>query len=153
MANGRRLASLWLGPLLLIGLIAAVSWECSGSAARVRGHTYPPDFRYISPDELSSAMGRLAAGVEHLDELLRFGGTESHEVQAKVVQQLGELAGIAAGLNAGGMGTNHPWLDHNVGEFRRDVELARRAAAHDPPNYYLAGSIVGACGYCHQHRE
>jgi hypothetical protein len=153
MVDVRLMSSAWLRGVVVIGLAVAAFAGCGGSAARVRGYTYPPDFRYISPSELSSAMGQLAVGVKRLDELLRGGGAEGEPLQAEVVQQLGDLAGIAGGLSAGRMGTNHPWLNNNLGTFRRDVELARRAATHDPPNYYLAGTIVGACGYCHQRWE
>ena len=112
----------------------------------------PPDFRYIEQHELSSAMGRLAVAVERLNGLLRTSPTGGAAVQGEVVAQLGELESIASQLT-GGVGTNHPWLDHNLGAFQGDIELARRAATHDPPNYYLAGNIAGACGYCHQRGE
>jgi hypothetical protein len=153
MGDKRGAAVAWLGGAVLIVLAAATFAGCGGSAAHLRGYTYPPDFRYISPSELSGAMGQLAVGVERLDRLLRHGGVGGEALQAEVVQELGDLAHIAAGLSAGGMGTNHPWLNNNLGAFRRDLDLARRGATHDPPNYYLAGSIAGACGYCHQRPE
>ena len=31
-----------------------------------------------------------------------------------------------------------------------DLRAARTAAEHDPPNYFLAGSVSGACLYCHR---
>jgi cytochrome c553 len=138
--------------LLLLASLAVAILGCRGSASRIRQYTYPPDFRYIEQHELGSAMGRLAVAVERLNGLLRASGTGEAAVQGAVVVQLGEVESIAGQLT-GGLGTNHPWLDHNLATFQRDIELARRAANHDPPNYYLAGSIAGACGYCHQRRE
>lgn len=153
MADVRRSVGVWASRTLLTGIAIAAAMGCGGSAQRLRGYTYPPDFRYIAPHELSTAMGRLALAVDRLDDLLRPGPAGGDALQAQVVGQLRELAGIASELTAGSVGTNHPWLDHNIESFRLDVELARRAATHDPPNYYLAGSIAGACGYCHQRQE
>jgi len=133
---------------LLVGIAAAVL-GCRGSASRIREYTYPPDFRYIEQYELDSAMGRLAVAVERLNRRLRTSQTGDAGVQGAVVEGLGEVA-LIAGQLSGGVGTNHPWLDQHLGAFQRDIELARRAATHDPPNYYLAGNIAGACGYCHQ---
>jgi len=137
--------------LLLAGLAVAIL-GCRGSASRIRDYTYPPDFHYIEQHELDSAMGRLAVAVERLNGRLRTSQTSEAAVQGAVVAELGEIGAIAGQLS-GGVGSNHPWLDHNLGAFQRDIELARRAATHDPPNYYLAGNIAGACGYCHQRRE
>jgi len=133
---------------LLVGLTAVVL-GCRGSASRIRDYTYPPDFRYIEQHELDTAMGRLAVAVERLNGRLRTSQTGDAGVQEAVVAELGEI-GVIAGQLAGGVGTNHPWLDQHLGAFQQDIELARRAATHDPPNYYLAGNIAGACGYCHQ---
>jgi len=137
--------------LVLAGLAVAIL-GCRGSASRIRAYTYPPDFRYIEQHELSSAMGRLAVAVERLNALLRTTGTGEPAVRNAVVEQLGEVQSVAGQLT-GGVGTNHPWLDRNLDAFRQDIALARRAANHEPPNYYLAGSVAGACGYCHQRRE
>jgi len=137
--------------LLLAGLAVAIL-GCRGSASRIRDYTYPPDFRYIEQRELSSAMEHLAVAVDRLNGLLRSDRTGDATLQGAVVAELGEIGSIAGQL-AGATGTNHPWLDHNLGAFQRDIDLARRAATHDPPNYYLAGSIAGACGYCHRRGE
>jgi len=140
----------WLTTVGLLAAATAAIVGCHGSTAHIRQYTYPPDFRYIEQHELSTAMGRLAVGVDGLNRLLRPAGPPP--APAAVVAQLDELQSIASRLT-GTVGTNHPWLDKNLPTFRRDIELAKRAAGHDPPNYYLAGTIAGACDYCHQRRE
>jgi hypothetical protein len=45
--------------------------------------------------------------------------------------------------------TNHPLIDQHLDKFQRDLDLARRAVEAEPPSYFLAGSITGACLYCH----
>ncbi|MBM4263610.1 MAG: hypothetical protein FJ145_19560 [Deltaproteobacteria bacterium] len=45
------------GPCLLCGVLAAMQlWSCLQPARTVRQYTYPPEFRYISREELTSAM-------------------------------------------------------------------------------------------------
>jgi hypothetical protein len=36
--------------------------------------------------------------------------------------------------------------------LRADAELARSAAAAEPPRYAMAGAVTGACIYCHEAR-
>jgi hypothetical protein len=45
--------------------------------------------------------------------------------------------------------SNHPKVARNVGRFRKDLANAQRAVQVDPPSYYLAGSVSGACMHCH----
>ena len=126
--------------LLLAGACAAPQ--------AVRDITYPKGFRYYSKEELSTAMGRMAEDVEALDEILRT-GADSPEARARVIELLQDLKRRAEGLEAPGALTNHPRLARNLPLFLKAVEAARLEAERDPPRYYLAGNIVGACMHCH----
>lgn len=45
--------------------------------------------------------------------------------------------------------SNHPELQAGLQEMQSDIHAAREGVNHDPPNYFLAGSVSGACLYCH----
>jgi hypothetical protein len=142
-------------------LVVAVSvlLACAG-AQEIREYTYPRSFEYISRGEIQTTMGQLAVQVRRLDELLI--GTEPRTVedrvespvhdgrrQRKVVELLEDMERVARALGTGDVRSNHPRLDEGADPFRERLAAARRAAERDPPNYYLAGTVSGACRYCH----
>jgi hypothetical protein len=57
---------------VLVALAAAIAWIGCSSAAleRLRRHTYPPTFNYITEDQLKSTMWELASHTNQLDRLL-----------------------------------------------------------------------------------
>jgi hypothetical protein len=65
----------------------------------------------------------------------------SHHLQA--------MEQVMIDLNRTGWPTNHPMIDANLSTFLRDIRSARDAVRRDPPNFFLAGAISGACAYCH----
>jgi len=133
-------------------LVATCAAACSGLGARIRRHTYPPDFTYIDPQQLNSAMWRMAAQVHRLDEALRDPALAEPERQTTVVDALERIAAAATELNTDRRVSNHPLLDQHLPRLRDDISLARDAAAATPPRYALAGAVAGACVYCHASR-
>ncbi len=133
--------------LLLLALLL-LALACAAPRS-IRDVTYPRDFRYYTKEELSTVMGRMAEDVAQLDAILR-GGAEEPETRRRVVELLRDLEVRAEGLEAPGALTNHPRLARNLPLFLKAVEAARRDAERDPPRYYLAGNIVGACLHCHR---
>ena len=133
--------------LLLLGLVA-----CTGAAEQLRVYTYPRDFEYISRGEIQSTMGQFAVHVRRLDVLL----AETPEMPASEAVRRGEVVRVlqameqaAHTLGTGDVRSNHPRLDEGIDAFRARLTAARQAAERDPPNYYLAGTVSGACRYCH----
>ncbi len=45
--------------------------------------------------------------------------------------------------------TNHPELQSGLEALLGDIHVARDQVNHEPPNYFMAGSVSGACLYCH----
>jgi len=131
---------------LCIGITGAT---CADIPARVRKHTYPPDFNYITDQQLRSTMWRLAEQVERLNDTLRLTGPISETERKALVQLLTDMETVTNDLGGQGWSSNHPEVDFNLARFQRDVVMARRSVERDPPNYFLAGSISGACLYCH----
>lgn len=137
-------------PVVAVFLFVAVcAAACSGLGARMRLHTYPPDFNYIDERQLNSAMWRMASQVRRLDEALRDAHLSEAERQQTVVDALERLATAASTLNTDRRMSNHPLLDQHLPQLRDDIALARDAAASVPPRYALAGAVAGACVYCH----
>ncbi len=92
-------------------------------------------------------MHALARGVNRVDALLRQTSLSEAD-RSEISSTLTSLVEIAQGLGKTGE-TNHPELDANLDRFVRDLNAAATSAAHDPPNYFLAGSVTAACTYCH----
>jgi len=136
-----------------IGVLAVCSLAaCANVGARVRAHTYPPDFTYISAAQLHSAMWRLAEQIRWLDAMIRDDATPEPERQRRIVGVLDQIDADTRELGSERAVTNHPVLDSHLGRLREDVALARDAAAAVPPRYALAGAVAGACIYCHESR-
>jgi hypothetical protein len=138
MAAQRRLA--------IASLVAFCA--CAEFAREVREHTYPRDFEYLSEGQIHSVMGQFALHVRRLDALLAE-GEERGVPRDHVVELLRAMEQLAQTLGSGEVRSNHPMLDEGIDGFRGRLGAARRAAERDPPNYYLAGTVSGACGYCH----
>jgi hypothetical protein len=135
---------------LVLGACVAFLGGCASDfSEELRAHTYPPDFNYIPTEKLESTMWQLAEQVDELDELLREATAGDEALQGEVAQRLAAMDQTSKALGQGGWPSNHPQVSRNVETFRLDVQNARRAVEVSPPNYFLAGSIAGACMHCH----
>lgn len=130
--------------LILCGLVAG----CADFARWTRRYTYPPDFRYIEREQLRSSMGQLARHVRELDQHLR-SSTVGEQQRKDILEHLDGMETATRNLDVAGWPTNHPLIEMNMPQFRRDIRLAREAAERTPPSYALAHSLTGACVYCH----
>jgi hypothetical protein len=132
--------------VMAAALIAGVG--CSSTLETTRRHTYAPTFNYITDQQLESAMWQLAEGIRHLDETL---GTPPvlPQQQLDVLQTIEGMEQAASRLGPEGLSSNHPRITHNLGRFREQLAIARRAVSVDPPSYYLAGRLSGTCLACH----
>jgi hypothetical protein len=134
--------------LLGAGLLVLQLTACADVASRVRKYTYPPTFHYITDEQLRSTMWRLAYHSRELRDLMR-----SPEYVAahrpEVLRHLEGMENATLDLNRSGWPTNHPLVDANRSTFLRDIKTAREAISREPPNFLLAGSVSGACVYCH----
>jgi hypothetical protein len=139
-----------------ISLIAAVGlllqlFACSDWAARARKYTYPPQFHYITDEQLRSTMWRLAFHSRELRQL-----TSSDEEitahRAEILRHLQSMELAATELNRTGWPTNHPMIDQHRDDLLRDIKSAQHAVRREPPSFLLASSVSGACAYCHPSR-
>ena len=139
-----------LRAILLFSTILAIS-GCSDFAAAVRKVTYPPDFKYVTGQELRSRMEQMSFQLQLLDQaLVDNTGQQAVQQQQQVLASLRNIERIAASLQAGEAGSSHPFLQDFMKDFVSDVEQARNTAALDPPSYYFAGRVAGGCVNCHK---
>ena len=118
----------------------------------VRKITYPSDFSYVTKDQVSSTMHTMGRELRALNTALRERdeNTDPKALQAEVLTRLAEIDRAAQSLESQtSWQSNHPNMKRNLSRLRTDVRDARRAAQKDPPSYFLAGSVSGACLYCH----
>lgn len=136
--------------LVLSACASLVLVSCSSDfAAAVRSVTYPPEFVYVSSDELRSRMDRLGYQLARLDNALVEDDLRQPN-QQEVLSILSEIETIGSRLQAGEAGASHPFLEDEMPRFVNDITRARMAASLDPPQYYLAGRVAGSCVNCHQ---
>ena len=138
------------GPLRSIWLSIAICCcallvACANDAQWLRQSTYPPQFRYISDDELASVMWRLAGRVHELE---RQSNSEQLDVTALSVL-LGQIESEARGLDSGGAGSNHPYLDSKLQDFLDIVARARLNLQRSPPQIATVEDVWHACSGCH----
>jgi hypothetical protein len=128
---------------------AMLLMACGGTLEATRRHTYAPDFNYITDSQLQSAMWQLAAGTSSLDELLAEGVPVTLDERQQVIRILEGMEAAADSLGPEGLASNHPRISHHLGRFSELLASARRNVQIDPPSYYLAGTVSGACHACH----
>lgn len=136
--------------LLFLGFLLLVNGGCSNFANTLRKVTYPPDFKYVSGQELRSDMQRLAFQLQLLDQALTEENAPPSDQQQRVLATLRTIGTISGNLQAGDAGSNHPFLYDHMSNFVNDVGQAYSTASLDPPRYYLAGRVSGSCVNCHR---
>jgi hypothetical protein len=135
-----------LGVLLVLGSTVG----CHSSFVDfVRGTTYPPSFRYVPETELRSAMWLLGHQSLELRRVLSGESDTGGDPRSQVVLLLSDMEQTVQQLGPDPWSSNHPELGQGLKVLADDLRAARTAAEHDPPNYFLAGSVSGACLYCH----
>jgi hypothetical protein len=114
--------------------LSAPALGCGGFDKWVRQYTYPPDFRYITPEELHSTMWQLAYHSRELQRLMRL--SDNPELyRDEIIEQLRGMERAAERLDQSGWPTNHPLVDMNLANFRNDIRIAREAVERDPPTF------------------
>lgn len=145
------MARSWIGLSALVG--ALVLAACSGDLGeRVRSITYPPSTSYVPPDEVRTAMRELSTSSLEISRLLREGEGPGEVDRQAVLARIREMEIAAWTLGARGWPTNHPMISAKIDVFLDDVVRARKSVEREPPRYALAGSVAGACTYCHAPR-
>ncbi len=136
------LRSIW--PTIAICCCALVA-ACANDARWIRQSTYPPQFRYISDDELASVMWRLAGRVHELERQ-----SESAQPDLTLLSALlGQIELEARGLDSQGAGSNHPYLDSKLQDFLEIVARARLDLQRTPPHIASVDDVWHACSGCH----
>ena len=135
--------------MFLLVSASALLLACSSDfAAAVRSVTYPPDFVYVSGDQLRTRMGNLGSRLAQLDNALVENEMRQPD-QQEVLAILRDIEEIGSRLQASEAGASHPFLEDEMPRFVNDIARARMAASLDPPQYYLAGRVAGSCVNCH----
>ncbi len=129
--------------LMMVGL------GCGGGPLkRVRAATYAPDFHYITKQEIRTTMGTLAAQLDTLDRIMWQVGGPRPEDRTEINEILSRMQVLATQLKRREQ-SNHPRIHAHASRLQRDIERALVSMGKEPPNYYFAGVISGACSYCH----
>jgi len=131
--------------------IPLVLAACSGGTSTFPQIASPPPFDYADGEELRSSMHRLAFELQQLDLSLMVADMDQDPSErGQVVARLDNIQRIGEDLIAGDFSTNHVFLSSDMSRFLSTVNRARMSAENNPPNYYQAGRVSGACVNCHR---
>lgn len=136
-------------PARNVGVLVAV-FSLGAACNTWREATTPREMKAIAHREIHSAMHVMAAHVHNLDDALRDDALPADEKQRRVLGALDGIAAEARNLHPPGATVSHAMLHDKLPQFIRDIEGARAAAAAEVPQYFLAGSVSGACMACHR---
>jgi hypothetical protein len=125
----------------------------NGVLDTVRKVTYPPDFNYISEQELSSTMQTFAWYTTLLDNYLRDPSRVSRDQLLESIRILEKMEKLSLKLGTETLTSNHDFVSFNIDAFRNSIIEARKGLQQSPPNYYLAGAVSGYCLNCHSLSE
>jgi hypothetical protein len=138
------------GGYFVAGLLLASAFiGCADVSSRLRRYTYPPDFNFITEEQLRSTMWQLARDVRELDRTVRAPAPIEEPRRGEILKLLVSMEHAAERLGQEGRRSNHPVIDEHLATLRRDIALARKQVENEPPNYVLVGLLPGACMYCH----
>lgn len=135
--------------LLFVVAIAAAACGTTWPSF-LRRHTYPPDFQYVSEDKLRSSMWLLGRETLELRSVLADPALSDATRRTRAELLLGGMETTVQKIGPGQWSTNHPELRSGLEALESDIHAAREAVNHEPPSYFLAGSVSGACLYCHR---
>ena len=135
--------------ILLLAAIACASACAATWPTLLRRHTYPPDFRYVSQEQLRSSMWLLGRETLELRSVLADPTLSEETRRTRAQLLLGGMESTVQKIGPGQWSTNHSELRSGLQALESDIHLAREAVNHEPPSYFLAGSVSGACLYCH----
>lgn len=140
----------WIETALVLIALVAVHPGCGTSLTEAfRSHTYPPDFRYVPEDKLRISMWLLGHETAELRAVLADPSLSDETRRTRAELLLGGMEQTVLKIDVGNWSSNHESLEHGLEALRSDIRAAHDAVNHDPPSYYLAGSVSGACLYCH----
>ena len=132
--------------LTIIFLVAA----CGSADSGFPQIANPPPFDYADGEELRAGMHQLAFELQQLDMILVREHDESANFQQEVAGSLRNIERIGGVLRAGDLSSTHTFLRDDMTRFLSGVSRARSDAERNPPRYYSAGRVSGACVNCHQ---
>jgi hypothetical protein len=135
--------------ILLVTLIIGAGGCGASWMESFRRNTYPPDFRYVSDEKLRSSMWLLGRETIELRHVLADPSLSEATRRTRAELMLGGMEDTVRKIGPEQWSSNHPELQSGLQALETDLHAAREAVLHDPPNYFLAGSVSGACSYCH----
>ncbi len=127
---------------------------CQNSVLKtVRKVTYPPDFNYISSEQIRSTMHSFAWYTSMLDNTLRDPEQVTRDQRLAAIDILRKMEKLSGELGTESLSSNHDIISYNIDGFRQRIIDARLGLQQDPPNYYLVGAVSAYCLSCHSLRQ
>lgn len=136
-----------LGSRLVFSFALSGALACGTHGITIPSETLP--LQEVSRGDVKTRMRQLATRVEELESIMWSDTALEPEDHGRVALLLKQMSDIALSLEP----VEHPDLARLLPKLQRDLTRALGASSLDPPNYYYAGEVSGACTYCHESRH
>lgn len=135
---------------LLFFVFGSALLACNSVSSGFPQIASPPRFDYADGEELRSGMHQLAFELQRLDTALMQELSGDVVRKEMVVEVLGNIERIAGQLRDGDMTTRHNFLRNDMENFLNTIYFAKMGMEANPPRFYQAGRVSGACINCHR---
>jgi hypothetical protein len=111
----------------------------------------PTNFHYLSPDVVQNDMQLMADQLALIALTLLDAQSTDAERRQQILPRLDRIETIATTLEGGDqVVTNYSVINHYMGAFLYDVNVARQFALREPANLIPSGRLVKSCMSCHE---
>lgn len=144
----------WHIPVRIAALAVVFAALAAAGCAQIRKLTYPPDFVYLTRQDVNTGMYRIAGHMDALNALLNEvpSADDPDPLADRMLAHVDGIGLVIRELGAGASGTNHLLIDAHRGEFVDAIERTRVSLQNVPPRFYEVGRLVGSCNACHRFR-
>lgn len=136
--------------LLLFFVFGSALLACNSVGTGFPQIASPPRFDYADGEELRSGMHQLAFELQRLDTVLMQELSGDVVTKEMVEDVLDNIERIASQLRDGDMTTRHSFLRNDMENFLNTIYFAQMGMEANPPRFYQAGRVSGACINCHR---
>ncbi len=140
---------IYLKRIFFLCALVVLSGCANGVLETIRKVTYPPDFNYISSDNLTSTMQQFAWYTTLLDNSMQDTLPVPDFQRLEAISILQKMEKLSHDLGEDNLNSNHNIVSFNIKQFRQNIINARDGLLMEPPSYYLAGSVSAYCLNCH----
>jgi hypothetical protein len=141
-------------PAVLLSVAAALCGAIACVPEAMRASPAPPRaLAEIPSEQIQTVMGQLATHLDAIDRTLQEAPSPGIREREQLVHEIDRMLRLVEGLGPDARDPLHPRFAWRMSTLYDDLKLARTSVRANPPEYYVVGTLVGSCTYCHPARR